>query len=66
MIKMRKLRLVLVEGLLKHVETGSMASSYEISDEQYPIFKQLHLLTAKPMFFVANVDEDQLGRSRQA
>ena len=59
--KDEKMRLVLVEGLLKHVENGSLASGYEISDEQYPVFKQLHLLTAKPMFFVANVDEDQLA-----
>ena len=37
-----------------------MAISFEVTKEQEAIFKQLHLLTAKKMFFVANVDENQL------
>ena len=58
--KDEKSRLELIESVLKHIENDNMANTFEVSDEMFPVFKQLHLLTAKSMFFVANVDEQQL------
>ena len=59
--KEEQARLDVIEGVLKHIESDKMAISFEVTKEQEAIFKQLHLLTAKKMFFVANVDEDQLA-----
>jgi ribosome-binding ATPase len=59
--KEEQARLEVIEGALKHLESGEMAISLEVTKEQVATFKQLHLLTAKKMFFVANIDEDQLA-----
>jgi GTP-binding protein YchF len=58
--KEAKEEVALVEPLLDHVSEGRPARSFPVSDEQRPLFRSLFLLTAKPVLYVANVDEDSL------
>ena len=41
-----------------HVEDGRQARSFELQDHQRGWMKDLHLITAKPVLYVANVSED--------
>ena len=41
-----------------HLEEGSPVRTLEVSDTEAPIVKGLHMITAKPVMYVANVDED--------
>ena len=41
---------------------GNRASRMEMTDEERDLLYDLHLLTMKPMLYVANVDEDTLGK----
>ncbi len=50
---LEKIRIVLNEGL--------PASSVELDDAQRTIMRGLHLITAKPVLYVANVAEDDLS-----
>jgi len=50
-----------LEPLLAHVSEGRPARSFSVSDEQRPWFRSLFLLTAKPVLYVANVDEAPLA-----
>jgi len=46
---------VLLERLLKHLESGKLANSLELtSDEEALALRGLHLLTAKPILYVLN------------
>ena len=40
---------------------GHRAASLGLSDEEIAAIHDLHLLTMKPMLYIANIDEDQLG-----
>jgi GTP-binding protein YchF len=42
------------------LEEDQPARSVELTDEQQKIAKQLHLLTSKPVLYVANVSEDEI------
>lgn len=37
------------------------ARSVELSEDEYALIKGMHLLTIKPMLYVANVDEDEIA-----
>jgi GTP-binding protein YchF len=39
---------------------GQMAGTLRLTGERATIFSDLHLLTAKPVFYVANVDQEEL------
>ncbi len=54
-------RIELAQRMLAHLEQGHRARSLEMTDEEVEVMRTLHLLTMKPMLYVANVDEDQLG-----
>jgi len=41
-----------------HVEDGRQARSLEVQDHQRGWMKELHLITAKPVLYIANVSED--------
>ncbi len=41
--------------------SGTLAKDIEMTDEEKLLIKDLHLLTAKPFLFVANVDESELS-----
>jgi GTP-binding protein YchF len=55
--KEAKEEVALLEPLLAHVSEGRPARTFAVSDEQRPLFRSLFLLTAKPVLYVANVDE---------
>jgi GTP-binding protein YchF len=39
---------------------GQRAGTYKLTGEQEAIFLDIHLMTAKPVFYVANVDQNEL------
>lgn len=45
-------------GIKAHLDAGLPIRSMQKSDLQVKILKSVHLLTAKPVMYVANVDED--------
>jgi len=47
-----------LERLVAHLDEGRPARLLELSDGEKPVLKPLHLLTAKPVMFIANVPED--------
>ncbi|MDJ0785861.1 MAG: redox-regulated ATPase YchF [Myxococcota bacterium] len=55
-----------LESLLAHVSEGQPARSFEVGPEQEPLFRALFLLTAKPILYVANVDEAGLVEGNEA
>jgi GTP-binding protein YchF len=46
--------------LKEALEAGRPARTVELSDEEKPYTRDLHLITAKPMLYVANVDDSGL------
>lgn len=49
-----------IEKLKNGLNTGKLAREVSLTDEEMEQITPLQLLTMKPMFFVANVSEDQL------
>ena len=45
-------------SLQAHINEGNPARTIEVSDEQISVLQDLHLITMKPVLYVANVDED--------
>jgi GTP-binding protein YchF len=43
------------------MEQGHRARTMEMTDEERALIRDLHLLTMKPMLYVANVDESEIG-----
>ncbi|APS00202.1 redox-regulated ATPase YchF [Pajaroellobacter abortibovis] len=60
---LEKLALTICEPLLTHLNEGKNASTFPLPDHEnaHSIFQAMHLLTAKPTFFVANVDESSIN-----
>lgn len=55
------LRMVeIAENLKKHLETGKPARSFEMNEEIEELIKPMLLLTAKPILYVCNVDEESV------
>ena len=54
-------RLEVARKLQAHLEAGHRALSCELTADQRPLVADLHLMTAKPLLFVANIDESQVG-----
>ncbi|MDO9557465.1 MAG: redox-regulated ATPase YchF [Coriobacteriia bacterium] len=44
------------------MEQGHRARTMEMTDDERTLLRDLHLLTMKPMLYVANVDESDLGK----
>lgn len=57
--KDQKLNLI-IEKLKTELNSGKMARDVQLSQEEGDLIFQLQLITMKPMFTVANVDEDKL------
>ncbi len=54
------------ERLSAHLDAGARALGFEVEGElESEILRDLHLLTNKRMFYVANVDEESLGALEQ-
>jgi GTP-binding protein YchF len=60
---MDKLALDLCEGLAKHLDEGKPARTFPVPDnvDAAAIVREMHLLTGKPTFYIANVDEASLA-----
>jgi GTP-binding protein YchF len=54
-------KLATVRRVYEHLSEGHRARTMEMTDEEREHLRDLHLLTMKPMLYVANVDEGQLG-----
>ena len=50
----------LLEKLVKHCGDGLWANSIEYSPEEFEVSKSFHLLTNKPILYVANISEDDI------
>jgi GTP-binding protein YchF len=50
------------EALGTHLSDGHPARAFDVPDAMQTSYKTAHLLTAKPLLFVANVDEDGLEK----
>jgi len=55
--KQARIEQELFEALRDHLSAGQPARSFAVPDALAPAFWEAHLLTAKPVLFVANVDE---------
>lgn len=59
--KVARSELEFFEALGEHLSAGKPARTFAIPDAMRPAFNEVHLLTAKPVLYVANVDEDALA-----
>ena len=53
--------LALLESVREHLDKGHMVTGMGLDEEQSAMLAELHLLTAKPVMYVANVAEDGFG-----
>ncbi|MFW6228159.1 MAG: redox-regulated ATPase YchF [Alkalispirochaeta sp.] len=53
----------LLATVANHLEDGRPARALNLSPEQWALLRDLHLLTAKPVLYVCNVDESGLDGS---
>jgi len=54
-------KIALVKRLVDHLGEGHRAFHMSMTDDERALLRDLHLLTMKPMLYVANVDESQVG-----
>ena len=59
--KTARAELELFEVLREHLSAGQPARSFEVPNSLVPAVAEAHLLTAKPLIYVANVDEEALA-----
>jgi len=57
-----KADLVVIDKIRAALEAGKPARSLSFTEEEKPRVRELFLLSAKPVLYVANVDENQLSR----
>ena len=55
--KNARLQQALLEKLIAHIDQGNPARSLQLDDEEKKLITELHLLTEKPMLYIANVEE---------
>jgi len=63
--KEAKAQVGLFEGLLEHLSSGEPARSFEVADALLPAFRDCHLITAKPVLYVANVEDAALAEGNE-
>jgi len=54
-------KLAAARKLQAHLEAGHRALSCQLNEEERVLTADLHLMTAKPLLYVANIDELQVG-----
>ena len=54
----------IIERINAHVDQGEPVRSIQLDEEERLLINDLHLLTIKPMFYIANVDESELGSNK--
>ncbi len=52
--------LAVLDGLLSHCSNGHRARTFPVVEEDIALIRSLHLLTRKPILYVANVDENEI------
>ena len=62
-LPIEKLAVELCDALAKHLDGGAPARTFKLPDsaDAVTIMREMQLLTAKPAFYIANVDERSLG-----
>ena len=60
------LKLDTARHVLQQLNKGVRAINIDLSEEERECIRDLHLLTSKPLLYIANVDEDQLTNSFDA
>ncbi|HLG89279.1 MAG TPA: redox-regulated ATPase YchF [Alphaproteobacteria bacterium] len=60
-----KTQLAVMERTLKVLQDGKPARAVKLEEEEKPIFKQLQLLTGKPVLYVANVAEEDAATGNE-
>ncbi len=63
--KETKEQIELLERVLKTLEEGSPARMTDISEDEERTFKNLQLLTSKPVLYICNVSEDDAGTGNE-
>jgi len=63
--KEAKATLTLVENAIEALRDGKPARRIEVADDDRDLFRQLQLLTAKPVMYVCNVDEDSAATGNE-
>ncbi len=53
-----KINFEFVKRLNAHLETGAPARAFEVTEQNIELYKDLYLLTSKPILYVCNVDEN--------
>ena len=53
------------EKLLKHLESEKPARSFEVEENFEALYKDLYLLTSKPILYVCNVDEASVSEGNE-
>jgi hypothetical protein len=56
-----KIEVAVMERALAALREGKAARTVKLSAEETRVFKQLHLLTAKPVLYICNVDENSVA-----
>jgi len=56
----------LLERIQKALESGKPARSIDVTDEEAELMRGFFLLTSKPIIYVANVSEDEVGAEPNA
>ena len=59
--KRLKIELGLLERLIDHCGDGLWAKSIKFTEEEFEIAKGFHLLTNKPILYIANISEDDIA-----
>ncbi len=58
--KKSQAELAVLQAVQQCLDQGRPARAADLTDEERPLLRDLHLITAKPMLYVANVAEDDL------
>lgn len=58
-------QLEVVEKLKEHLEVGNAARTFEVSEEDRKAYRELFLLSEKPVLYACNVSEDDLDSGNQ-
>jgi len=53
-----KAKYAFMQAIQAHVEGGDIARSFDLQDSQRAWMRELHLITAKPILYIANVADD--------
>ena len=59
--KKYQLEIDLLERIKQNLENGVSARSLDYTEEELPIVKDMWLLSSKPIIYVTNISEEQMG-----